>query len=459
MRIFHGGGTDSGSGDPILRPSAPLGKKKISFYLDFSAGIGFAGPTIMKPHSILTAALAALLGNLAAQAGDSKQPSVTVPPEKSWLDSFKPTLNARLRYEYADFDDKDESNAATARARLGLLAGPFAGFSAFGEFEGTWTPDREAYNAQVHGDPARTPVVDPESHELNQLWGRYEYEKLFSIKAGRQEINLDNQRYVGTVGWRQNEQTFDAAALVVTPTEGLELEYAYLWQVNRIFGSEAMAGPYEDFEGDTHLAHLSYSKLPIGKLTAYAYWMDLANTAGSAASNASYGLSLAGATPISDGLKLAHYLEAGYQTDYADNPKDYGAWYAHARVGLETKDWTVGLGCEHLGSDSGVGYQFPLGTNHKFDGYADRFLATPAGGLEDLYVSGTVNLPAEFKGELALHVFGDDSGSFDYGKEIDVVLSRPIGEHVTAMLKYAFYAADDFASDTHRVTLDVNVSF
>ena len=127
----------------------------------------------MKTTSILIAATAATLGALAAHAGDSKQSPVTVAPEKTWHDSLTPSLNARLRYEYGDFADREESNAGTARARIGLLAGPFAGFSAFGEFEGTVTADRDSYNALVHGDPARAPVVDPESHELNQLWARY----------------------------------------------------------------------------------------------------------------------------------------------------------------------------------------------------------------------------------------------------------------------------------------------
>ncbi len=47
---------------------------------------------------------------------------------------------------------------------------------------------------------------------------------------------------------------------------------------------------------------------------------------------------------------------------------------------------TLGVGYELLGSDDGVAaFQTPLATLHKFNGFADQFLVTPAGGLQDIY--------------------------------------------------------------------------
>lgn len=51
-------------------------------------------------------------------------------------------------------------------------------------------------------------------------------------------INLDNQRFVGSVAWRQNDQTFDAISLNIKPCKEFSLYYAYIDQVNTIFGSE-----------------------------------------------------------------------------------------------------------------------------------------------------------------------------------------------------------------------------
>lgn len=401
-------------------------------------------------------ALALLIPALAAFANADEKNPVPAPEKDPFL---IPKINARLRYEYGGIDGKEDSNALTGRLRAGLLTAPLYGFSAYGEFEGTATPDEDAYNGAVTGDPARSVIADPYSYELNQLWLNYSPAAWLNIKGGRQEINHDGQRYIGTVAWRQNEQTYDAATITFKPMEGLEAGYSYIWAVNRIFGSEAPDGRFEDFQGDTHLFNTSYSKLPIGKLTAFAYLMDLGNTAGDASSNASFGLSLAGATPIAEGLKLAHYLEGGYQTDYADSKLDYQAWYAHAKLAVETADWSLGVGFEYLGDDNGTGYQFPLGTNHKFNGYADVFLSTPPDGLQDLYVVGTANLPWKLKGELAGHIFGGAGDGFSYGQEINAVLSRPIGKNLNALVKYAYYMADDYGADTQRVSCEVNYTF
>jgi hypothetical protein len=46
------------------------------------------------------------------------------------------------------------------------------------------------------------------------------------LKAGRQRIKLDDDRWVGNVGWRQNEQTYDAARLQTNL--GFLYQFAYL---------------------------------------------------------------------------------------------------------------------------------------------------------------------------------------------------------------------------------------
>ena len=126
----------------------------------------------------------------------------------SLWDSIKPIVDLRARYERREQDGLDESHAGTFRGRLGLELEDWNGFSALAEYEGTLAVDRDSYQAaSVHGlGQNKTIIADPESHELNRLWIGY---KAFEtqIKVGRQRILLDNQRFVGTVGWRQNEQT------------------------------------------------------------------------------------------------------------------------------------------------------------------------------------------------------------------------------------------------------------
>jgi hypothetical protein len=70
------------------------------------------------------------------------------------------------------------------------------GYSAF--------PYAVAANNQYR--PALATIADPQTLGLNRLQVQYAT-KALTVTLGRQRINLDDQRFVGSVGWRQNEQT------------------------------------------------------------------------------------------------------------------------------------------------------------------------------------------------------------------------------------------------------------
>jgi hypothetical protein len=367
----------------------------------------------------------------------------------------KPTIDTRLRYEYGDQEGLDHSHSATMRNQLGLLSHEFGGFQAFAEYEGTLAADRDAYNPGNGTGPANcTVIADPESHELNQAWLSYAApSELFSIKAGRQGVNLDDQRYVGTVGWRQNMQTLDAAALTLTPADDWKVYYGFVWQVNRIFGSEAIAPPSTDFQGQSHLFNAKYEGLAIGTLTTYAYLLDVHNAAGDAASSNSFGLRLAG-----EGSGGSNYLlEYAHQTDGAESPFDYSANYARAELSHDLLEGlTVSAGYEYLGSDNGIGYQFPLSTLHKFNGYADRFLNTPAAGLSDLYASVGRTVAGGVKLALTYHRFWDDGLALSFGNEIDLVASKALNKRVTILAKGAVLQGENGQPDVSRGTFEVD---
>ncbi|MCB1202951.1 MAG: alginate export family protein [Verrucomicrobiae bacterium] len=369
-----------------------------------------------------------------------------------------PTVDIRLRYEYGDQEGLDPSHAATMRNRLGLLTREFGGVQAFVEYEGTLAADRDAYNPGNGNGPAnRTVIADPESHEMNQAWLSYAApSEFFSIKAGRQGVNLDDQRYVGTVGWRQNMQTLDAAALTLKPAEDWTVYYGYVWQVNRIFGSEAVAPLSTDFQGQSHLFNAKYEGLAIGTLTTYAYLLDLHNEAGDTTSSNSYGLRLAG-----DWIAGSNYLlEYAHQTDGAQNPLDYSANYARAEVSRDlVEGLNASVGYEYLGSDNGVGYQFPLATLHKFNGYADRFVNTPAGGLTDLYSTVATTVAGGIKLAMSYHHFWDDDLDLSFGNEVDLVVSKALTERVTVLAKGAAFQGENGQPDVNRATLEVDIVY
>lgn len=369
-----------------------------------------------------------------------------------------PTVDIRLRYEYGDQDGLDVSHAATMRNRLGLLTRDLEGFQAFVEYEGTMAIDRDAYNPGNGTGPAsRTVIADPESQELNQAWVSYTAPSDdWSLKAGRQGIILDDQRYVGTVGWRQNMQTMDAAALTWDLTDDLRVYYGYVWQVNRFFGSETVALPATDFQGQTHLLNSQYKGLPFGVLTGYVYLLDLHNEAGDTNSSNSYGLSLAG-----DFVGESKYLlEYAYQTDGADSPLDYGASYARADLSRELLPGVNGaIGYEYLGSDNGVGYKFPLATLHKFNGYADRFTNTPSQGLSDIYGTIGTTIAEGVKLALTYHHFWDDALEASFGNELDLVVSKAITKHVTVLAKGAAFQGENGQPDVTRASIEMGIVY
>ena len=46
-----------------------------------------------------------------------------------------------------------------------------------------------------------------------------------------------------------------------------------------------------------------------------------------------------------------------------------------------------------LGSDNGVGFSTPLNNGHRYQGWADKFLATPGDGIEDVLEAIVERLP------------------------------------------------------------------
>lgn len=367
-----------------------------------------------------------------------------------------PTIDIRMRYEYGDVDTLADSNAATMRNRLGLLTRDFGGFQAFAEYEGTLSANPGDYFAPGTELPTgQTPIADARSQELNQVWVAYKAPSdLWDVKVGRQGINLDNQRWVGTVGWRQNMQTFDAVGVTLNPTDELSVYYGYVWRVNRIFGSNAFLPPFTDFKGDTHLINAKYTGLPFGTLTSYVYSMDLNNVAGSINSNDSFGLSLTGSF-LADST---YYLEYAYQVAGSSSPINYEANYAHGYLSKSFGSIKATAGLEYLGSDNGRGFAFPLATLHKFNGFADVFLNTPSVGLTDAYISLGTDI-AGIKVAGFYHYFGDDGFDTTIGHEFDIVASKPITEHVTVLAKGAFFQGNGSQPDVTRATVEMTVKY
>lgn len=372
------------------------------------------------------------------------------------------SFNLRYRFEHVEQDGLKSTSGDPIRLRLGYLTPEQSGLQAFAEFEGNTPLFADDYNDKTNGKTEYAVIADPSEAELNQAWLSYATIPDTFIKAGRQRIQLDNQRFIGNVGWRQMEQTYDAVNVINTTIGNFSADATFIWNVRNTSS--------QDVGMQSPLINLNYTFKGAGLLTGYGYWLDYddPDNSGSSAyafSTQTIGLRFDGSRDLIENLTLLYTAEYALQSDYQDNPEDYSSDYLHLILGLSApnnnsavKNISGKIGYEVLGSDNEVSFKTPLGTNHAFNGWADLFLTAPAEGLRDIYgaLSGTW---AGLKGDLIYHDFRADAGSSKYGTEFDAMLTRKFGSNYTVQATYAQYSADEFKSDVEKFWLQFTVAF
>ena len=372
-------------------------------------------------------------------------------------DPVEPTWNLRLRHELVDDDVfARDARADTLRLRAGFRFALGDGWTALLEGEGVANTG-DQYNSGANGRTQYPAVIDPEGAELNQAWLGWN-DARFAVTVGRQRILLDNQRWVGNVGWRQNEQTFDAVTTQWKASDAITVKYDWLAGVQRINGDRAIDRLARDRKLDTHLVNVGY-KHGKQQWTGYAYLHRDQDVA--VASNATIGLRWSGDLARNGG-GWAWILEAARQRDHGNSPLDYSHAYWLVEPAYSVRGTTFKAGWEHLGGDGRHALQTPLATLHAFDGWADKFGVTPVGGLEDRYLSvagkfGQVR-GGQFAWVSAYHDFGPDTktpGLDDYGREWDVSLGFPVARGLQALVKVADYRSHGYARDTTKVWLQL----
>lgn len=369
------------------------------------------------------------------------------------------TFNLNWRYENVDQQGLRTADGDPIRLRLGYLTPKLADIQAFLEFEGNTPVFVDDYNSLRNGKTRFPIIADPQEAELNQAWLAFSGIPDTEIKAGRQRIKYDNDRFIGNVGWRQMEQTFDLVSIVNKSLPNTKIQTAFLWNVRNILSRDVnMTSP---------IVNISYTAPNFGKLAGYVYLLDYSGTNPGTLrfSNQTYGLRLDGKTDVIDNLNALYTVEYAYQRDYQNNPNRYQADYFHLVAGFEIPELGWGLtnltgkaGWEQLGSENGIGLQTPLGTNHAFNGWADKFLVTPPNGIQDLYGTLSVRLLGT-KLMAVYHQFDSAVGGIDYGHEIDALVVKKFAKHYTVLFKYANYFARNFVTDTQKFWISVGVDF
>lgn len=407
-------------------------------------------------------------GLLAGSAGLFVVASLVVSPSLSAAETVaeavtegKVGVSLRYRFEYVDQDPfAEDAEASTLRGRLNFRTADWNGLAAFAEFDYIGNIGWDDYNEGGGNTPDRSqyPIVaDPVGEDLNQAWLQWSNTAGATLRGGRQRITWDNHRFIGNVGWRQNEQTYDAVYFQKKAASGLDFQAAYAWQVNRIFGNDVPAG---ENEGDFWLANLAQEWKDIGRLTGYYYDLDNDDTPGF--STRTFGVRFAGARKL-DTITFGYAVEYANQDDAHNNPVNYDADYYRFDLSLGFAKFTPYIGYEVLSGDdsrAGASFRTPLATLHAFNGWADQFLNTPDAGLEDLFggFKGTIG---SWAWDVLYHDFDAESGSRGFGSELDASLSRPFAKHYTVLFKAAWFDGDTGSPylDTTKLWLQLTADF
>lgn len=392
----------------------------------------------MRCYSLPALAVMAACTAVSVSAAETASSAFTAPELKMLF---------RYRLEAVDQDGLAENAlASTLLSRFSLTQQFSHGWSAGGEFDYVAAIGDKNYNDSINGKTTYPLVADPAGADLNQAFVMYQSGEQ-TLKVGRQRINLANERFVGGVGWRQNEQTFDAVRYQASLSSELKLDYSYSSKVNRVLGSKS---PQGDWSSDLHLLDLRYQPNSNHQLGVFVYQMEFDDAL--LVSNQTLGLDYQYSQVLSQSSRYMLYGSYARQQDAGDNPNSYDAEYWTVEANLWLDQWQSGLGVEVLGSDNSIGFATPLATLHKFQGFADKFLTAPANGIEDKYLKLGYKLD-QLELMAFYHWLDAAEDEADYGKELDLQLSYNLNAQHAVLLKYADYQANSLHTDTSKFWL------
>jgi len=428
----------------------------------------------MKKITMSAVALTAIMGSFS---------SVSAADGINILDNLQVQGEIRPRWENVDdgtigLTAHKNANAYTARTKLkvtGQLLG-VDGLSAsvgiisvnnFGSHTYNLPGTIGTANAYKDGTKDYAVVNDPQAAMISNAEINYKVGDT-TLHAGRGQVNLDNQRFIGTVGWRQLERSYDSVFVSNNSVKNLSVLAAW------VYGAAGVGGT-RTADANTVLLHAAYSVMPELKITAYDYMLAVsgAPNADEAGGSDTYGLALTGNVKM-DAVKLNYRAEYAQQSDATMKIQDTTTAVNNGNFKADASYYNLDLGANISGILVGANYEFlsgqnineaaggktafqtPLATGHKFNGWADQFLSTPEGGLVDANIrlgykaKGFGKLLAiyhDFTADKKMNVIGSDAGTAtgttdDLGSEIDVVYVNKIPgvNGLTGLLKYANYS-------------------
>lgn len=411
--------------------------------------------------ALLTATVLAISPS-SAQADNHKEYEQASTLEEALLDG---QFDGRLRYRYQFLDVEgftDEGQASTLQTLLKYETKPIAGVSVLGEVRSVQRIGASnLQNDSLNDNTSRPAIPDPDAFEIDQLLVKVrDFVPDTQATFGRRKINLNNQRFISILGFRQSSNSFDGLFLENWSLPDTRLLYSYSYNFNRAFTDDSPVGNFDSSE--IHLFHAEHKFADWLQFVGYGYLLGIdedafdppADNSEQFATN-TYGFNLKGDYPLNDDWTAHYDFEFAHQTDNAESPDEFSLNYYRFVPGVSYKNWRFNLGYESLEGDGTNGFSTPFALLHAFNGYADVFVPfTPAEGFEDFYVNATYSIketPFKIAGydvfgnsklRLAYHTFDFENSGGSIGDEIDISFKKKIRDDLAINFEYAHYRTD-----------------
>ncbi len=366
-----------------------------------------------------------------------------------------------LRARYTDVSEGDtEGRAASLLLRLDWEAQWSPNWSTLLEYDfaETWFQDEHRDGLRFNNKPL---VPDVPGDEINQAFVNWRSGQ-WQVRVGRQRIELANQRFVSSVSFWQNDQTYDALRLRYAFLSNTSLQYIHINNVNRFWGEDAgtslrrsdinydalggirPAPARGDHEHGTHLLHLEIKEWDYSQILAWHY--DIENETAAPLSNTTSGLGYRFDYKAST---LKYMIQADLAIQEREALGNNSIPYHRIEAGVGYDSLEIHLSQESLGSDEGAAFIAPLGSVNDFQGWADVFFITPADGVVDnrLQIDWRFN---PFRLDARYHTFESSETGESFGKEFDVdFIWKPTDEQ-NVMLRLSDFRADSERFDDYK---------
>ncbi|GGY86031.1 hypothetical protein GCM10011613_33810 [Cellvibrio zantedeschiae] len=371
-------------------------------------------------------------------------------------------FNFSNRTRYADVNDGNSGKDISTLFRVNLKSQWNEVFSSFVEVDyvKSFLPDDHSDGLHFN---EHTMIADAPGADLNQAFVTLKFDDM-KFDLGRQRLAYDSQRFIGGNALWQNEQTFDAVSSRFSLKSNSVLNYAYVFNVNRIFGDKADKDFYDvdynknwekperpeyllgDHKHKTHLLHLEWNEWDYSQLVAYHYAIrnqdlisDSNNTTG-----ISYSFNVKG-----DQFKYRLQAEAATQKRTEISNAVQVPYYM-LDAGISVNSVELSSRYEVMGAKNNIPFITPLGSLYDFMGWANRFGTPIVSGVEDASLR-LLWRASPFRIDARYHVFHEYDGSRKLGDEADIdVVFKPAKKHAVS-LRFAYFEPEDWFEPHNHV--------